>query len=145
MGRRSFTRVRFRSLAVVKSRHTEIKGAIEDLSLNGVKLKTTKRFDLGVEVQIRILFRSHFSELWVEILGVVIRHDGNGMVIQFTNMSLDSYIHLRNVISHRLYDGCKVFEEFFAHMTTGSATGPHAELEFEKLVNIKIDQQIVPQ
>ena len=145
MGRRNFTRVRFRSLAVVKSRFTEMKGAIEDLSLNGVRLKTTQKFDLGKDVQIKILFKSRFSELRVEITGVVIRHEGNGMVIQFTNMPLDSYVHLRNVISHRLHDGCKVFDEFFVHMTAGSAKGPCAEVEFEKLFNIKVDQQIVPQ
>ena len=145
MERREFTRVQIRSLAVVKSRLTEIKGAIEDLSLNGLKFKTPQRFDLGVEVQIRILLRSHFSELWVSLFGVVLRHEVDGIIIQFTNMSLDSYIYLRNVIAHRLQDECKVFDEFFAHMTAGSAKGTCAELEFEKLFNIKVDQQIVPQ
>lgn len=145
MERRNFTRVRIRSLAVVKSRYAEIKGAIEDLSLNGVRLKTTQKFDLGKDVQIKIFFKRRFSELWVEVFGVVARHEGDEMVIQFTNMSLDSYVHLRNVISHRLHDGSMVFDEFFVHMTAGSAKGPCAEVEFEKLFNIKVDQQIVPQ
>lgn len=144
MDRRCFTRVGFRSLAVVKSRLTEIKGAVEDLSLNGVRLKTTQKLDPGKEVQVRILLRSRSSDLWVEVLGVVIRHELSGMVVQFSNMSLDSYVHIRNVISHRLQDRSKVFEEFFTHMTRGSARGPCAAVEFTRLFNFKVDQQMVP-
>lgn len=144
MDRRNFTRVGFRSLAVVKSRLTEIKGALENLSLNGARLKTTGKFDLGKDVQIRILLRSRSSDLWVEASGVIIRHEVNGMVVQFTNMSLDTYVHIRNVISHRLQDRGKVFEEFFTHMTKGSARGPCAEVEFARLFNFQIDQQMVP-
>ncbi len=144
MDRRNFTRVRFRSLAVVKSRLSEIKGVVEDLSLNGVRLKTTQKLDLGKEVQVRILLRSRLSDLWIEVLGVVIRHAVNGMVVQFSNMSLESYVHIRNVISHRLQDRSKVFQEFFTHMTRGSARGPCAEVEFARLFSFQVDQQMVP-
>lgn len=144
MERRSFTRIQLRSLAVVTNRFTEIKGATENLSLNGVRLKTAQRIDLDKGVRIRILFRTRSSELWVELFGVVIRHEDNGMVIQFTNMAVDSYAHLSSVISQRVHDRAKVFDEFFAHMTGGSAKGPSAAVEFEKLFNIKIDQQMVP-
>lgn len=145
MERRNFSRVRIRSLAVVKSRLAEIKGATEDLSLNGVKLKTAQKFDLGQDVQIRILFKTSVSEFWAEVFGVVVRDESDDMVIQFTSMSLDTYAHLQKVISHRLHDGCKVFEEFFAHMTAGSARGPCAEVEFQKLFNATVDQQLMPQ
>lgn len=144
MDRRKFTRVGFRSLAVVKSRLSQIKATVEDLSLNGTKLKTAHKFDLGKDVQIEILLKSRFSDLWVEILGTVVRHDGDGMAIQFVNMSLDSHLHIRNLISNRLHDGRKTFDEFFAHLTNGSAKGPGAAVEFAKMFSIKVDQQMVP-
>ena len=145
MEKRNFTRVRVRTLAVVKGQLTEIKGEVEDLSLKGVRLKTSPKLDLDTDVQIKIFFKNGFSKLWVEISGIVTRNEDNGMVIQFTRMSLDSYIHLRNVISNLLDDQSKVFDEFFLHMTNGSAKGPCAELHFQESFNDAVDQQMVPQ
>ncbi len=144
MGKRNFTRVRIQSSAIVKCQHIEIMGEVEDLSLNGVRLKTSERLDLFKEVEIKLFFRCDSSELWVKIPGVVIRHESNGMVIQFTSMSLDSCIHLRNVISHLLGDECKVADELFYHMTGRSAKGPCAKAEFEELFDAQVDQQFTP-
>jgi hypothetical protein len=133
------------SSAIVKCRHIEIMGEVEDLSLNGVRLKTSERLDPSKEVENKLFFRSDCSELWVEIPGVVIRHESNGMVIQFTRMSLDSYVHLRNVISHLLGDERKISDELFSYMTRRSAKGPCAKEEFEELFEVQVEQQFTPQ
>lgn len=144
MEKRRFTRVQVRSLAVIKSRFLEVKAEVQDLSLNGVRLKTTQKFDLGKDVQIRLAFMTASSELWVEVFGVVIRHEDSGMVIQFTNMSIDSYVHLRNMISFFLNDKCKVLSETLVYITRNTINGLWAELEIDQSLNSEVDQQFVP-
>ncbi len=145
MDRRHFTRVQVRSAAVVKSRFIEINGEVQDLSINGIRLKSNQKFDLGKEVQVRISFSTDSSQLWINLFGIVIRHESNGMAIQFSNIPLDSYVHLRNMICCFLDDQYKVIGESFIHMTEGCAKGPYPQLEFEKSFSVRIDEQLVPQ
>ncbi|MHC1745330.1 MAG: PilZ domain-containing protein [Syntrophobacteraceae bacterium] len=144
MERRRFTRVQVRTLAVIKSRFVEVKGEVQDLSLNGVRLKTAQKFDIGKDVQIRLSFTSDCSNLWVEIFGVVIRHEDTGLVIQFSNMSLDSYVNLRNMIAILLNDECKVLGETLIYITGNSIKGLWSDLEIDKSLNNKVEQHITP-
>lgn len=145
MGKRSFTRVRLQSSAIVTSGQMEIHGEVENLSLNGVRLKTPQKLDCSKAVKVKIVFRSASSELWVKIPGRVIRHEGDGMVIQFTKLSLDSYVHLRNVISNLLGDEHKVSGELFAYLTGTSPKGQSADSQFDELCDAQVDRQLTPQ
>ena len=81
----------------------------------------------------------------MKIPRVVIRQESNGMVIQFTRMSLYSCVHLRNVISHLLGDEHKVSDELFSHMIGRSLNGRCMKAEFEELFEAQVDQQFTPQ
>lgn len=133
------------SSAIVTSRSIEIHGEVEDLSLNGIRLRTSQKVDCSKAVKVKIVFRSASSELWVKIPGRVIRHETDGMVIQFTKISLDSYAHLRNIISNLLGDRRKVSGELLAYLTGASPQGHCDNSQFDELCDAQVDRKLTPQ
>lgn len=133
------------SSAIVTSRSIEIHGDVEDLSLNGIRLRTSEKIDCSKAVKVKMVFRSPSSELWLKVPGRVIRHETDGMVIQFTRIALDSYVHLRNVISNLLGDDRKVSGELFAYLTGTSPEEQCANSQFDELFDAQLDRRLAPQ
>jgi hypothetical protein len=91
-------RVEFRSEATVTYKEKTITGNISNLSMKGLLLESTERFPVDETVDITIKLSGSTTDLSVRILGKVLRHEENGMAIEFKEMELDSFIHLRNIV-----------------------------------------------
>lgn len=117
MEKRDFTRITFKTEAIVSLKDQEIRGEVKNLSLKGMFLLTPKKIDMNEEATIKILLSGASSELFISVTGLVVRVEENGVAFQLTGMDLDSFIHLKNVIAYNEGDEGKVMEEFFKFMS----------------------------
>lgn len=117
MERRKFTRIPFASHSMVRYRGTVIEGEVQNVSLNGLLLKTSHTPGVGEDVFVRLWVPHGDSELRLDFTAVIVRHVSGGMAVRFTGMCLESYGELLNIISRNLNDHQKVFGEFFSHLT----------------------------
>jgi hypothetical protein len=111
MENRYNARVPFHVNALVAIKEKIIDGEVENLSTGGMFFKTTDDLSLNEPVTVTIILYGASSHLALDIAGKVIRKSDTGVAIQFTELDLDSFIHLRNIISHNTPDS-KIIKEF---------------------------------
>lgn len=117
MEKRSFRRVLFRTEAIVQVGEKTISGEVTDLSLRGMLVKAPLELPLGEHVKARILLSGSTSELSIQVGGTVVRHqEQNQFGIQFQEMDVDSFVHLRNVVIYNSGDPTQVLDEFMTFM-----------------------------
>ncbi|MBN2040888.1 MAG: PilZ domain-containing protein [Spirochaetes bacterium] len=120
MEKRTNTRILFNVTALVKYKEKEIKCSVENLSLNGILVKTDENIPVGEEVNINILMEGSTSHLTINLEGIVKRSDDSEMAAAFKSMDLDSFIHLKNIIVYNEGDEEKIMKEFFDTVKTST-------------------------
>jgi hypothetical protein len=113
MEQRKHGRVDFHAEAEVKCRDTVMNGKIKNLSMQGMFLDTDCRLSEDDALEITIRLTGASSQLSINLIGRVVRQADNGMAIAFKEMDLDSFIHLRNVVSHNSGDADGVMDEYY--------------------------------
>lgn len=112
MEKRSFTRIPFQAKALVRAKDTTVIGVIENLSLNGLFLKTPEKLRVNRVVKIELLFTGTSSQLSILLNGKILRHENIGMAIQYRDMDLDAFFHLKNLIKYNTDEIHTVEKEF---------------------------------
>ena len=112
MEKRNFDRIPFQTKAIVRSKDATVIGIVENLSLDGIFLKTPEKLSLNRIVKIEVLFTGTSSQLSILLDGKIMRHENVGMAIQFKNVDMDAFFHLKNLISHNLNQVGKLNEDF---------------------------------
>jgi len=85
---------------------------VENLSLDGIFLKTPEKLNLNRIVKIELLFTGTSSQLSILLDGKIMRHETIGMAIQFKNVDMDAFFHLKNLISYNTNQVGKLEDEF---------------------------------
>ena len=112
MEKRKHKRVPFQAEAVVRDRDLTVSGKIENLSMKGLFLKAAAA-DVGTgPLEVTILLSGSSSKLSIELTGKVVRKTENGMALQFLEMDLDSFIHLKNVVLYNSEDADAILDEY---------------------------------
>lgn len=111
MSTRKFSRVRFNVGATIKVGDRQFHGAIKNLSMTGMFLVTSEQLELGKHVEIAVILTGTFPEITVNFNGIATRIAEDGIGFTFDKMDLDSYMHLKNIISYNIDDAEKVMEE----------------------------------
>ena len=114
MEKRTFARIPFKTKAIVRQKDSTVIGIVENLSLAGIFLKTPERLGLNRLVKIELLFTGTSSQISIILDGKIMRHENLGMAIQFRNVDIDAFIHLKNLLSYNTNQMGKVEEEFQA-------------------------------
>ena len=110
MERRKNRRVPFQVAATVQIGETSIKGMVDNLSMKGMFLASeTVSGDSPLEISIRLSGSSSFLSL--ELKGRAVRMTEAGIAIEFQEMDLDSFTHLRNIIAQNTDDPDSAYEE----------------------------------
>ncbi len=118
--RRGFTRIPF---------HTEVEvragGSIArskdgfDVSMSGLSLAVESldaaAFAPGVPCEIRILLSASADQVPIEARGVIIRSAPGDLAVEFSELDLDSYQHLRLLILNNTAEPEKAEREFASH------------------------------
>lgn len=112
--KRSFSRVGFRVSALVQSEDVVLKGEVRDLSLHGLYLETDQQIPLGAPVEITIYLTDTEDPVVINVSGSVARSMPGGIGCIFEKMDVESFAHLRSVISYQGGDESKVMAEFAA-------------------------------
>lgn len=110
--KRRFSRVDFCMEAVIMYRHQTIRGEVKNISLDGMFIKTAEKIPQGEMVEMMVSLSGDTSCLTINLEGVVSRSLEDGIALQYRKVDLDSFIHLRNIVSYNIGDSEKVMEEF---------------------------------
>ena len=96
--RREFTRIPIKILGWVEIGDRTISGPAKDVSMKGVYLETDQECLVGSKGQVRLSFMENQADLPIEVEGRVVRSDSSGIGVEFVEMGVESYHHLRNLV-----------------------------------------------
>jgi hypothetical protein len=108
MSGRNFTRVNFLAGASMQYGNEMALCKTDNLSLRGMFLKTDQDIPLNVPVQVTV-FHSNKSSLIVNAL--VVRKEASGVGLQITNLTVNSFAQLRDIVVDRSQDYVKALTE----------------------------------
>lgn len=114
MEKRRFTRFPLRTKAkvLVSSKNTLIECETENVSLKGVFLQTDKPLPLHEEVEVEIWI-DETTKKKVRTKAAVVRHEDEGMGLEFGPMEFDCFFALQDIISHVSGNPDLAAREFF--------------------------------
>ncbi len=121
MEKRNTIRVPFHVRSVVKHGDSVIEGDVLDLSTGGMLIQADMELPVDEVVQISLFLYGTGSNLSLNIAGRVVRKSDSGTAIKFTELDLDSFIHLRNIVSRNAFDEEKIVREFQEFKTEDAA------------------------
>ncbi len=92
-------------------------GRLTDVSMQGVGLDCDEKLPLQAECLVKLfLGEPRESSICIETKGKIVRSTGNGIAVVFTEIDLDSYDHLRNLVLLNAHDVTQVEGEFKDHL-----------------------------
>jgi len=112
MERRKNRRVPFQVEATVQIGQSSIKGTVDNLSMKGMFLATKETLSGSSPLEISIILSGSSSLLSMRLKGRVVRQTEVGIAIEFHEMDLDSFTHLRNIIAQNCDDPDAAYEEY---------------------------------
>lgn len=99
------TRVRFSTSATLRAgKQTLAALSTRDVSLKGLYVQTGERLPLGTEVEVLLELGGSTSSLSLKMKGRVARVEPGGLGVEFSEVDLDSFFHLRNLLSYNSED-----------------------------------------
>ncbi len=113
MERRKYRRVPFEVSASVQTDLISINGMVDNLSMKGMFLATGETLAGGSLLDISIILPGSSSMLSIRLKGRVVRQTEAGIGVEFLEMDLDSFIHLRNIVAQNSDDPDAVYEEYY--------------------------------
>ncbi len=116
MEKRRFSRVDFTVKALVASGDAAFRGEVDNLSLHGIFIRTDQRLPLGATAEITIGLADVEPEIVIHVSATVARHTPEGIGFEFGKIDVDSFTHLRSIISYRKGDADIVMDEFINYV-----------------------------
>ena len=110
---RKFSRVDFTIEALLKHGDVAIKGEVKNISLRGVFVETAETVPLGTALDVTIYLTEMPPYIAINVKGNVVRTGDGGIGVKFDKIDVDSFAHLRSIISHKYGDADKIMDEFF--------------------------------
>lgn len=99
--KRRFDRIQFVSLAMVKTGGQSFEASTENLSLNGLFIRTEKRLPVGNRAEVMFVLPSASRSSEISVHGAVVRYDNDGMAFQFRSLDHDSFSLLKTIINRK--------------------------------------------
>lgn len=111
MERRTNTRVRFRAHAGVDWHGQRVPGEVCNLSLKGMFIRTEVPMQVGDIVGVSLQLTGGNTQLNIDLPGKVVRANEEGVGILFEDLDIDSFAHLRMIVSLNDGDPDKILNE----------------------------------
>jgi uncharacterized protein (TIGR02266 family) len=112
MPNRKYRRIQFVSKAMVRASNQSFDAYTENLSVNGLFIRTERRLPVGNRAEIKLEIPSASSDSSFAAHVRVIRSDDNGMALQFRSLDHDSFSRLQRVIKNKSANRLK--EHYYA-------------------------------
>ncbi len=115
--RRGFVRVPFNTEVEVEAQGTIIRSREEiDLSMSGIRLNTNEAIPSpGSTCRVKIILQASDNRVSLGAHGKVVRSAPGSLAVEFSDLDLDSYHHLRNLILNNTDEPEKAEREFTSH------------------------------
>lgn len=111
--KREFTRVSIKMKVRVTHGDTVIFSEEgKDISMKGLYLYCDKTLPVGTECDVTIFF----GDLEINTKGIVKRSTESALAVEFTQLDIESYDHLQNLIIYNTSEIDRVEEEFKSHL-----------------------------
>ena len=117
MEKRKHIRVPFEVTATVDTGRGSIDGMVENLSMKGIFFATAETLPGDGPLEISINLSGSSSSLSMKLKGEVVRQTEAGIAIEFREMDLDSFTHLRNIIAQNCDDADAAYKEYCQSVT----------------------------
>lgn len=114
--KRRNTRVPFNIESVVKYQGKSVKGEVVNLSLTGMLFKSSEEIPVNTALDIVFFLTGTTSRLTINLKGEAVRVDKRGTAIEFKEIDIDSFIHLKNIVAYNEGNEDKIMEEFYRSM-----------------------------
>ncbi len=109
---REFTRVPIHVMVEIRSGGTTLRtDKTQDLSMKGIFLQSDQALELQSKCELSLLLGGEENPVRIEVKGRVTRSSDAGMGIEFTEIDLDSYDYLQNLIMHNSHSAHDAVEE----------------------------------
>lgn len=82
-----------------------------NLSLKGIFVKGLTGVTVGESCDVELHLSGATNDLFVKMKGEVIRTDNEGTALRFTEIDIESFFHLRNIVYYNSGDPDKVEDE----------------------------------
>ncbi len=103
--RRRSTRVAFTTTATIRFQDTSYTGcATENLSTKGVFINGVPPRQPGERCDVELRLSGASSDLVLRMQGRVVRAQPGGLAVQFEEIDLDSFYHLKNIVYYNTDD-----------------------------------------
>ena len=114
---REFSRVGLRLLAKVKAKGKEVVSTgTHDVSMKGLFVTGKTDWSIGTECEIHLILEGQNPPVDIKVKGRVQRITEEGVAMLFTEVGLEAYEHLHNLILLNTDDTEKVEQEFKNHL-----------------------------
>lgn len=123
MSTRKFSRVKFRVVATATAGGRSFQGNVSDLSMNGIFLQTKERLPENELTDIVITLEGTDPQIVLGFEGRVSRLTDEGIGFRFERIDLESYTHLRNIITYNIADATKVMDEVYSDIEEKISSG----------------------
>ena len=112
MEQRHFSRVDYHVHAVITCNGDSFPADVENLSLHGMLVKSERVLPVGSKVEITISLADADPTVEIHLNGIVVRSQEGELGFKFERIELDSFVHLRNIVSIAKGDADSVMDEF---------------------------------
>ncbi len=111
--RRLMNRVEFRTHIILRVGKAEfnVEGSSKDLSLKGVFVHTKEDIPIGTKCLVEIILTGLTDRQPLEMQGKIIRKEPEGLAISFGSIDLDSYNHLKNIVTYNAFNDTDTHEK----------------------------------
>ncbi len=115
---REFTRVPIHLKVEIRcGSQTIVTDQTKDLSMKGIYLTCEEKLPVGSICEVALLLEGTDQPVRIDVKGRVMRCVNSGVGIQFTEIELDSYDHLQNLVLHNSQaDHDQVEQEIHQHL-----------------------------
>jgi len=114
---REFSRIDIKIIAKVRAKGQEIvSNGAHDVSMKGVFVKGKTDWSIGTECEIHLILEGQNPPVDIKVKGRVQRITGEGIALLFTEVSLEAYEHLHNLVMLNADDPDKAEREFKNHL-----------------------------
>ena len=110
MDKRNFIRVNFSAAASINFNGQVIAGDIENLSLHGLFIKTSREIPLNTPLDVTVHPDSNAS---FNLKVSAVRRNCSGLGMQIQEMGVLSFVHIRNVVALQCDDYDEIISETY--------------------------------
>lgn len=114
--KRRFTRIPFKVKAqIIIDGSLHSTAELSNLGIGGCFLPAGEDLNVGTHCLIVILLSENGSDVNLQVEGVVVRCEADGVAIRFKQIDPDSLFHLKNIIRYNTIDSKSIENEINKH------------------------------